>query len=176
MNRIIITLLALVLGFSTAAFAQEFPGLDKSPADIAKFVQNGEVKIKVVYSRPQAKDREIYGNLVPTGKVWRTGANEATTITFYQDVKLGSTMIKAGEYALFSIYDGKQWTAVLNSQANQWGAYRMDPEKHVARFVAEIQDAPDFVEAFAIAFREVDGKAHMAMAWGDKMVEIPFTL
>ena len=93
-----------ILVLSTASFSQKFASLDKSPMDMAYFPDNfahdrkaGEMAvIRVTYSRPQKDGREIFGKLVPYGKVWRTGANEATEIKLYKDIELGGKKVKAG--------------------------------------------------------------------------------
>ncbi|MFK7749525.1 MAG: DUF2911 domain-containing protein, partial [Kordia sp.] len=90
--------LIITLLFSIDVAAQKFSDVDKSPHDISyyKAKRNAPPVVKVVYGRPQKKGRSIFGNLVPYGKIWRTGANEATEVTFFQDVKLGDQEIKAG--------------------------------------------------------------------------------
>ena len=90
----------------------------KSPHDT---VTNG--KVTVTYGRPYKNNREIFGGLEQYGKVWRVGADEATTITFNSDVKFGGKGIKAGTYTLFAIPNENAWTIILNSQLGQWGAY-----------------------------------------------------
>ncbi|MBV8253500.1 MAG: DUF2911 domain-containing protein [Chitinophaga sp.] len=85
--------------------------------------------IKVVYGQPSKKGREIFGKLEPFGKVWRTGADEATEITFDKDVTFGGKAVKKGTYTLFSIPDTKTWTVILNAKLGQWGAYDYDKVK-----------------------------------------------
>ena len=110
MKRLFFALLFLAL-FSTVSNSQNFGGLDKSPMDMAYFPDNfahdrkeGEkAVVRVTYSRPQKGGREIFGKLVPYGKVWRTGANEAIEIKFYQDVEIAGKKVKTGTYSLFTI-------------------------------------------------------------------------
>lgn len=97
----------------------------------------GEAKITIKYSQPSTKGREIYGELVPYGEVWRTGANEATTFTTDKDISIDGKTVAAGTYALFTIPGEKEWTIILNSDANQWGAYKYDQEKDVLRFTTK---------------------------------------
>ncbi len=85
--------------------------------------------IKVVYGQPSKKGREIFGKLEPFGKVWRTGADEATEITFDKDVTFGGQKVKKGTYTLFSIPDPKTWTVILNAKLGQWGAYDYEKVK-----------------------------------------------
>ncbi|NJW55536.1 DUF2911 domain-containing protein, partial [Salinimicrobium oceani] len=111
-----------------------FSKLDVSPMDVVLFRgENNEPLARVLYSRPQTRDREIFGKLVPYGEVWRTGANEATEITLYNDLMVGDKTIKKGTYTLFTIPKEKEWTIVLNNSTNIWGAYDYHVEKDVAR-------------------------------------------
>jgi len=169
--------LALALVFTTNLVAQDFGGLDKSPADIASFPSSSRVSnkmVKITYSRPQLKGRSL-SELAPAGKVWRTGANEAVEITFYQDSKVGGTDIKAGTYSLFSIPGDGEWTVILNSNLNQWGAYSYDESADVARVKASASNDGKSLEAFSIAFKEADGGAHLVMGWGTTRVALPMT-
>ncbi len=172
-----IMLMAVAMVFTNEVNAQEFSGLDKSPADIASYPSSYKVSdklIKVVYSRPQLKGRSLE-QLAPTGKVWRTGANEAAEITLYKDMMFGDTSVKAGTYSLFTVPGENEWTVILNSKLNQWGAYSYDESADVARASASVSKGSDPVEAFSIAYKEVDGGVHMVMAWGNVMVAVPFS-
>ncbi len=102
----------------------------KSKNGIAKGTVDG-VNVVVTYGRPKVKQRKVWGNLVPYDKVWRTGSDEATTITFAQPVKVEGKKLPAGSYALFTRPTKKGWDIIFNSQAVQWGAYRRDPKKDV---------------------------------------------
>lgn len=152
--------------------AQQFPAIDKSPADISTFRVNKQAVAKVVYSRPQKNGRDIFGNLVPFDKIWRTGANECTEITFYKDVVFGGQEVKAGTYALFTIPGKEKWTLILNKAINQWGSYGYDVNEDVCRFEAAVKEAPEVIEAFAIIFFESDNGAQMIMAWDKTMVPV----
>lgn len=91
------------------------------------------VDVVVEYGRPQARDREIWGELVPYEKLWRTGADEATTVTFDAPVRIEGEPLPAGKYALFTIPEEERWTVIFNREANQWGAYDYDAEKDALR-------------------------------------------
>lgn len=104
------------------------------PAEMTQKV--GEATITINYSQPSVKGREIYGNLVPYGKVWRTGANNATTFTTDKDVMINGKKLAAGTYSLFTIPGEKEWTIIFNSEAEQWGAYKYDEEKDALRVMA----------------------------------------
>lgn len=169
--------MVFALVFTQQIAAQEFSGLDKSPADIASYPAGGREpakKVRVIYSRPQLKGRSL-ADLAPAGKVWRTGANEATEITFYEDAKVGGKDIEAGTYALFTIPGQDKWTIILNNQLNQWGAYSYDESADAARIEAKASQASESLEAFSIAFKEVDEGVHMVMGWGTTRVAVPIT-
>ncbi|MFT0716064.1 DUF2911 domain-containing protein [Flagellimonas lutimaris] len=173
-----LTLLLLVLCtslvFTTDATAQKFSGLDKSPADIAYYPASSKETAKaarVIYSRPQLKGRSL-AELAPVGKVWRTGANEATEITFYKDAKVGGKTIKAGSYSLFTIPGEDEWTVILNSNLHQWGAYSYNSDGDVVRATATTSTDNEELEAFAIAF---DDDGNMVMGWGTTRVTLPIS-
>ncbi len=173
-----IALMALAIVFSTETNAQDFPGLDKSPLDAASFPSSYKVSdkaVRIIYSRPQLKGRSI-SDLAPKGEVWRTGANEAPEITFYKDVKVAGTAVKAGTYALFTIPGNGKWTIILNKNLNQWGSYTYDESADVARLEANATTDGKSLEEFSIAFKEVDGGTHMVMGWGTTRVALPIMM
>jgi hypothetical protein len=159
---------AFIMLLSTDVTAQKFASLDKSPLDISVYRTDRSTPAiaKVVYSRPQLKGRDL-SSLAPNGKMWRTGANEATEITFYKDVTFGGKAVKAGTYSLFTIPGNKECTVILNSATGGWGAYGYDKGNDVARVKGSVSSG-DAIEAFGIAF--VDGKMHMA--WGTTRVAV----
>ncbi len=177
MLRIALSLVLLIGGLQLAE-AQKFPPLDKSPLDAATYPSSYRVSdknVKVVYSRPQMKGRTIFGNLVDYNKVWRTGANEASEITFYQDTKVGSETVKAGTYSLFTIPGESEWTIIINTKLNQWGAYSYDKSADVARVTANASTDNKSLEEFAITFEEKDGEVHMVMGWDTTRVRVPMS-
>ncbi len=175
MKKSLLLIAFMLLGTITTMNAQKFAGLQKSPTDIAyaKADRNAKPAIKVVYSRPQKKGREIFGGLEKYGKVWRTGADEATEIKFFQDVKMGDKTIKAGTYSLFTIPGGKEWTIIINSDLDSWGAYSYDKAKDVARIKVPTASGEE-LEVFSIAFKKVDKGYHMVLGWDTTRVEVPF--
>ncbi len=165
---------------STLATSQDFRGLDKSPLDIAYYPDNfahdrepgDEPMMKVTYSRPQLNGRTILGDKEPYGKVWRTGANEATEVKVFQDVMVGGKKLSAGTYSLFTIPNEDKWTVIFSSDLNYWGAYRYDESNDVLRTEATVSSLEESVEAFTIQF---DDDA-MRMAWGETMAELPISM
>lgn len=153
--------------------AQKFPGLDTSPLDLAAFPSRGSDKvIKVFYSRPQLKGRTIGTDLAPYGKMWRTGANDATEIIFFADMKMGNTTIKAGTYSLFTIPNEKEWTVIISSDTNNWSTSGYKESNEVARITVPATKGEESIEAFAIVF---DEKGTMHLGWGNIRVAVPFT-
>lgn len=184
MKRILFSAL-IILFLSGIVNAQNFAGLDKSPMDMAYFPDNfahdrkpGEKAfVRVTYSRPAKNNRELFGKLIPYGKVWRTGANEAPEIKFYQDVELGSKKVKAGTYTLFTIPGEKEWTIILNNDLDYWGAYSYNPKNDVVRVTAPATQVNNAIENFTIQFESKGEKqGAMKMAWDKTVVEVPFKL
>ena len=174
-NLFVLTFFALAL-ISVDATAQKFSGLDKSPADITYFPSRKPNKsVRVIYGRPQLKGRDM-NTLAPSGKVWRTGANEATEITFYKDATFGGEKVAAGTYSLFTIPGEAEWTVILNKNLNQWGAYTYDSAADVVRVKGSVSEDGEALEAFSIAFKKVDGGAHLVMGWGTTRVATPVML
>ena len=162
--------IAFVMLLSINVNAQKFSKLDASPLDLATYrtERNAPAMIKVLYSRPQLKGRDL-NSLAPKGKIWRTGANEATEITFTKAVNFGGKQVKAGTYSLFTIPGDNEWTIILNSNTGGWGAYGYDESNDVARVKGKVTSGEN-VEAFSIAF---DKSGTMYLAWGTTRVSIP---
>ncbi|APQ18098.1 DUF2911 domain-containing protein [Maribacter hydrothermalis] len=174
--RVATLMLALIL--TSAVSAQEFSGIDKSPMDMAAYPTDYKVSekaVRIIYGRPQLKGRSM-DELAPTGKVWRTGANEAPEITFYKDANFGGKDIKAGTYALFTIPGEEEWTIILNKNLNQWGSYFYDETSDVARVTVPNGSDAASLEEFSIAFKDVDGGAHLVMGWDKTRVAVPITM
>ncbi|MEP3388775.1 MAG: DUF2911 domain-containing protein [Reichenbachiella sp.] len=138
-----------------------------SPPKVSKATVNGN-EITINYSSPSKKGRVIFGGLEPMGKVWRTGANEATTIELSKDAKIGSLDVKAGKYALFTIPNEKEWTIIINSDPKQWGAYKYDKSKDVGRFNVPVISLDEVVESFVI---DVTDSGTVSIAWDQTKVE-----
>ncbi|NVJ87999.1 MAG: DUF2911 domain-containing protein [Flavobacteriaceae bacterium] len=154
---------------------QKFPKMDVSPMDAASYPTNwreANKLVKVVYSRPQLKGRELE-KLAPKGKVWRTGANEAAEITFYSDVNFGGKDIAAGTYSLFSIPGDDEWTVIISNQRNIWGSYFYKEAEDVARVTASVSESDENIEAFSIVFDGEEDNATMHMGWGKLIVSVP---
>ncbi len=164
---------AFIMLASTTMSAQKFPGLDKSPLDLAAYPSRGADKmIKVFYSRPQLKGRTVGTELAPYGKMWRTGANDATEIILFADMSLGNTIVKAGTYSLFTIPGEKEWTIIISSDTNNWSTSGYKESNEVARTAVPVTKGEESIEAFSIMF-DKDGTMHLG--WGNIRVAVPFT-
>jgi len=158
--------LCFIAGLSAqtpAAPKLEFP--DPSPAATIK-QRVGITNIQIDYSRPSRKGREIFGGLVPFDKVWRTGANSATKISFSTAVKLNGAEVPAGEYALFSIPGKTEWTVILNKVTGQWGSYAYDEKNDVIRVKTVPLAYPSAVESFSIGLADLtEHSATLYLLW-----------
>ncbi|WP_116770615.1 DUF2911 domain-containing protein [Maribacter litoralis] len=169
-------LLAVVM--TTSVSAQDFSGIDKSPMDMAAYPTDYKVSekaVRIIYGRPQLKGRSM-DELAPTGKVWRTGANEAPEITFYKDVNFGGKDIKAGTYSLFTIPGEEEWTIILNKNLNQWGSYFYDESADVARVTVPNGSDSASLEEFSIAFKDAKDGTSLVMGWDKTRVAVPITM
>jgi hypothetical protein len=136
---------------------------------------NGK-KVTIEYGRPQMKGREIFGKLVPYGQVWRTGADEATTLTTEGDLMLGSLHVPAGTYSLFTLPTEKEWTIIVNKTAKQWGAFKYDAGADVGRAKMSLKSLPSPVEVFTIALEAQGGKGTLKMHWEKTEASIPIMM
>ena len=173
MKKILFLLQAMFL--LSLANAQTLTTPQPSPTQTLK--QNfGLGSIELNYSRPAKKGRKIMGDLVPFGKVWRTGANNATTLTFSDDVTIGGTEIKAGKYGLLTIPDAGKWTIIISKDVNvsQPSAYKQ--ENDVVRVQADVVKTPFSVENFTINFADITGgSCNLEMMWENTYVRLPIT-
>ena len=133
----------------------------------------GLTDIEVVYSRPGVKNRTVFGGIVPYGQVWRTGANQATTISFSTPVKLEGVEISAGKYALFTIPGEKEWTVIISKNAAQWGSFQYNEKDDVTRFKVNPVTLAESIETFTIEFNHIrDESAVLNLVWDKTVVPI----
>lgn len=159
-------LFAAVSLIITSCEAQN-PSSRKSPHDT---VTNANVK--VTYGRPYKKGRVVFGELEKYGKVWRTGADEATEITFLKDGTFGGEPVKAGTYTLFTIPGETEWTVILNSQLKQWGAYGYDKakDKDVLKIKVPAGKTASEVEQLTISLPA----NQLVIAWDNTQISVPY--
>ena len=136
----------------------------------------GLTDVEVDYSRPNKNDREIFGGLVPYGKLWRTGANAVTRIKFSKPVTLGGKEIPAGEYALFTIPTADEWTIIVSKDAKVQSAADYKQENDAARITAKPEAIPNMVETFTIGLGDVRGaSATLNFFWDKTRVPVKLT-
>ena len=135
--------------------------------------KNAKPVIRVIYSRPQAKGRTIFGDLVKYGEVWRVGANESTEITFMKKVTINGKAVKPGRYTIYAVPGESSWEIIFNKELDGWGHYAYNASKNVAMITVPTQKTSDAVEAMAIMFEDADNGANMLIGWDDTMVSVP---
>lgn len=160
---------------TTTVNAQDFSDLDKSPMAVTIIRnQDNSPMARIIYSRPMKKDRKIFGKLVPFGEVWRTGANEATEITLYNDMQVGGQTIHEGTYTLYTIPEKNEWTIILNKDTKVWGAYTYDKSQDAVRIKAPARKAAAPIENFSMAFQPTSTGTNLFIGWDDTYVKVPF--
>jgi hypothetical protein len=165
----------IAFGFAAAAasvFAQPAVDLPRlsPPASVSQTI--GYTKVTVDYSRPAVRGRTIWKDLVPYGKVWRAGANEATIIEFSTDVKLNGHPLPKGKYGLFIIPDEKEWTFAFSKVYKTWGAFTYDEKDDALRVKVPTQSV-EFQERLVYGFEDLtDSSATLYMAWEKKKLPI----
>lgn len=176
-------LLLLLVGIKSNA-QLKFPETDKSPLDVSYFPNNYPLlKIqgkatepllaRAFYSRPQKSNRVVFGELIEYDKVWRLGANEATEIEFFQNVKFGETKVKKGRYTLYCIPTAEKWTLILNKDTDCWGSFIYDPKKDVARADVAVEKQDSITESFSLFFEKTDGGFSLNIGWDNVKVTLP---
>lgn len=161
---------AALLAAPLFASAQKLP----QPSPLGKVEQIvGLTTVKVEYSRPSMKGRSIFGDLVPYGEVWRTGANKCTTIEFDDVVMVEGQTVKPGKYSLFTIPNDDTWALMLNSNTELWGADERKPEEDVLTVKVQRGKVGEPVETFTMGFDNVmDDKAVLFLEWEHMRLEV----
>jgi hypothetical protein len=190
MKNLLVAILCII-GLSSVN-GQKFTDIDKSVMDASYYPSDApfrsfaktpeakaaaEPKIKVIYSRPMAKGRKVFGELLEFGKPWRLGANESTEIIFMTDVEFGGKAIKAGRYSLIAVPQKDSWTIYLNTELDGWGDYSYKPELDLASVKVATQNSKETIEALSIAMYEKSKNVvHVKIGWDNTIVEVPITL
>jgi len=186
MKQLVVLFLGLIVMSAVAEAQFKVPSLDKSPMDMSYYPANFPIlKIqnkatepllcRVLYSRPQKNGRNVFGDLIEYGKIWRLGANEATEIELYKDVKIDNTRLKKGRYSLFAIPFQDKWTLIFNRETDIWGAFQYDDKKDVLRTEVKLEKQQEPIEAFSLCFDKTDSGANMIMAWDNVKATLPIT-
>ncbi|MFT3825933.1 MAG: DUF2911 domain-containing protein [Chitinophagaceae bacterium] len=184
MKKLGFIVLCTCLGYFGAHAQNKLPALDKSPMDMSYYpvnypvlkIQNKATEApaaRVIYSRPQKNGRAVFGELVEYGTVWRLGANEATEIELYKDIKIGNNKIKKGRYSLYAITYPDKWTLILNKDLDTWGAFQYDAGKDVLRVDLKPEKQKEIAEAFTMTFEKTTTGANLVMSWDDVKASLP---
>ena len=164
-----ILLASAALSLRTIAWAQD---QRKSPHESTSGIIAGK-KITIEYGRPYKKGRKIFGGLEPLGKVWRTGADEATTLTTEADLMVGGIHVPAGTYGLFTIPDDGKWTLVLNKTAKQWGAFDYDESQDLGRTAMKVSSLDSPLEQLTITIEPTSGdNGVLKVAWDQTVATV----
>jgi hypothetical protein len=171
---------------SLSTLAQQKPtDIDKSPMDMSYSPQNYPIvkmsgkttdqpTARVIYGRPQKAGRSIFGGIVTYNQIWRLGANEATEIEFFKNVKINGKPVAKGRYTMFAICNPDKWTLILNSEKDIWGlAYNQ--KKDVLRVDAPVINTDIIAEAFTIYFDDIKGGTNLTILWDTVKVTLPVT-
>lgn len=168
-------LLAAASYIFLSAEAQQLNTPQPSPSATIK--QNFALSnIEISYSRPGVKGRKIFGDLVPFGKVWRTGANNATTITFGEEVMIGGTKVPAGKYGLLTIPDQNEWTIIISKATNITSPADYKQDQDLVRVKAKPATMPFSIETFMISIDEIKSNScSIGMGWETTWVSFEVT-
>lgn len=170
--RKVSSLVLCTLFLAGAALAQE-PKKPLSPPAKAEATLDGK-KIAIDYSAPSKRDRKIMGELVPYGKIWRTGANAATTLKTDVDLMIGSLHVPAGTYTLYTLPTEKEWTLIVSKQTGLWGTNGYDESKDLGRVKMSVKALPGSVETFNISIKPAGAKkATLVLAWENTEASVP---
>lgn len=167
----------LILAIAIVNFAIEAQVKTPQPSPKATFEQVvGLTNVDVVYSRPSSKGRNVYGDLVPYGKLWRTGANANTTIAFSEDVTIGGQTLKKGKYALYTTPKADVWEVIFYSDTDNWGTpEKFDDAKVALKTTASPENLTKKVETFTINIGNLENdSAQLELSWEKTMVAVKF--
>ncbi len=153
-SSMVLCLAMLVFASVSQAQGQQDKSKRPSPPANASLDLGGGKSVSIDYSSPRVKGRKIYGELVPYGKVWRAGANEATTFVTTADLNVGGTTVPAGNYTLFAIPDKDKWTLVLSKKTGEWGTAYPGPSEDLARIDMKVSALPSPMENYTMSFEK----------------------
>lgn len=167
-GKIIILILVLIVS-NLIAQENEYPYPSLSPkGNISQIV--GNTIIGIEYERPSVRKRQIFGEIVPWNKVWRTGAGNCTKIRFDKDVKVGGQKIEAGKYSLFTIPNPTEWIIILNKDTTLYGSYDYDYKKDITRFVTIPVESNRFYETLNFDIEILPNNAKIYLSWANVQV------
>src|SRR5579859_4564855 len=161
MHKKLALLIAMIFTLTVFAVSQGKP----SPPESASCDLGGGKTIKTDYSSPRMKGRKIFGDLVPYGKVWRTGANEATTFVTSSDVVVGGKTVPAGSYTLFTVPGADKWTLIINKKTGEWGIPYKYESDELARIDMKVSKLSSPRENFTISYEKAGSGCTMHIDW-----------
>src|SRR5579872_1435376 len=167
----VILVVALLCVLTTA---QQDKSKRPSPPEQAQCKFSDGKTITVDYSSPRAKGRKIFGELVPYGQVWRTGANEATTFVTTANLTAGNVSIPAGNYTIFTIPNQDKWTFIVNKKTGEWGIPYKYESDELGRTDMKASKTSMPVENFTIAFQQQGGACTMNISWESTQASVQF--
>jgi len=172
MKRFFLSVIIAASVMTGDAYAQlKLPALSPTTKVSQEF---SVTNIELTYSRPSMRGRKVFGDVVPYGKVWRTGANGATKLKFGEDVEINGQKIKAGEYALYTIPNKDKWEVILNTGTGNWGSDGYSKEDDVARFMVKASASEEIVQTFTINITDITfTTCKLELAWEKTRVQIP---
>jgi hypothetical protein len=171
-RKFFLYILLFFVANTISTFAQEAIKSRPSPLAITA-IRYKDAYIKITYSQPQKRGRQIFGKLVPYDEVWRTGANEATELTTTKNIQINGTLLKAGTYSLFTIPQKDSWTVIINGEVGLWGAYNYNSKLDVLRFNIPISTTDAIYESFTIQFDHRNEVADLLLYWDMTKISIP---
>jgi hypothetical protein len=163
----------LCLLSNVACLAQTAVNVRPSPLAMI-FMRYKDAYVKITYSQPHKRGREIFGKLVPFDEVWRTGANEATELTITKNMQVNGTLLKAGTYSIFTIPQKDKWTVIINAEVGLWGAYNYNSKLDVMRFDVPIGVSDVPYDVFTMQFNHRNEVADLLLFWDKTKISIPF--
>ncbi|HTB94392.1 MAG TPA: DUF2911 domain-containing protein [Candidatus Sulfotelmatobacter sp.] len=159
------SVLSLLLCCTLMVAAQQDKTKRPSPPVQAKWDLGGGKSVTIDYSSPRAKGRKIYGDLVPFGQVWRTGANEATTLVTTADLNIGGTTVPAGTYTIFTVPNKDKWSLVISKKTGEWGTDYPGQANDLARVDMKVSALPSPMENFTITLEKAGAGANLNIDW-----------
>jgi hypothetical protein len=167
-----VSAVAIIMLLSAVSFAQQDKSKRPSPPEQAQCKFSDGKTITVDYSSPRAKGRKIFGELVPYGQVWRTGANEATTFVTTAGVTADGRDIPAGNYTIFTVPEQNKWTLIVNKKTGEWGVpYKYESEE-LARIPMSVAKTSGPMENFTIKFDQGGDTCTLNIGWEDTQASV----
>lgn len=175
----VLCLVCLGLMVTVSAQEEQTAPVEEKAAEVAKTVMSprmeatgmvGEAEVMLAWGAPSVRDREIFGELVPFGKVWRTGANECSVLETSKNLMVAGEELPAGKYGLFTIPGEDKWTIIFNSNADQFGHYDYDESSDVLRIEVPSKTLDESVETMDMFVKEKEGKSWIGIKWADTKV------